>query len=92
MRLVNSQKQVSCVKLTLHSSANQGQEVVYVSVETGFEPNAYPIMPHAPTSESLLMASLLVTHSLAVGKSITNLCVGLPSWFFGLVGIREPTS
>jgi len=63
---------------------------VYVSVETGFEPNAYPIMPHALTSESLLMASLLVAHSPAVGKSITNLCVGLPSWFFGLVGIRDP--
>ena len=63
---------------------------MYVSVETGFEPNAYPIMRHAFMSESLLMASLLVTHSPAVGKSITNLCVWLPSWFFGLVGICDP--
>ena len=79
-RLANSQKLVSGIKLALRSSANRWQVVVYDSVKTGFELNTYSIMPIALMSGLLSTTILLVMHSPAVGRSITNMCVGLLSW------------
>jgi hypothetical protein len=76
----NFAKAGKCIKLSLGPSANYRQVLAYVSVKTGFELNTYTIIPHALMSGLLLTDILLVMHSPAVGRSITNLCVGLLSW------------